>query len=137
MFEIFRLLNELDDSAPSERRMIFVFNYVSKVMDISREEMHDIARKALSPDKEDTIMTLAERLLQEGKQIGHLEGLEEGRTEGRVERSHELLERLLGKRFGPHAIAGVRSKMLRASPEQVDIWLERLLDAETIDDVFA
>lgn len=46
-----------------------------------------------------------------------------------------MLVRQLTRRFG-RISAAVRSHLTSASPEQLDAWAERILDAANIDDVF-
>jgi len=60
------------------------------------------------------------------------EAIAEGRAEGRA----ELLLSLLAAKFRrvpPEVARGVRT----ASPEQIEVWAHRLLDAANIADVFA
>ena len=75
---------------------------------------------------------------KEGRKEGRLEGRNEGRDEGRVEGRSAILNRLLAKRFGVDIFDPRMQERLRtATPEQLDLWAERILDAKTIDDVFA
>ena len=46
------------------------------------------------------------------------------------------LLRLLNRRFGPLS-ADVTRRLAQSTPEQLEIWAERVLDARTIDEVFA
>jgi flagellar biosynthesis/type III secretory pathway protein FliH len=69
--------------------------------------------------------------LMEGRKEGRKEGLMEGTLKGRA----AALERLLRKRFGEIAPMYLE-KIRNASIEQLDIWLERILDAKCIEDVF-
>ncbi|MDN5843968.1 MAG: DUF4351 domain-containing protein [Alcaligenaceae bacterium] len=48
--------------------------------------------------------------------------------------SDQALQRLLAKRFGPLPSDAVQI-ISSASAEQVDAWLDRLLDAHSLDDV--
>lgn len=115
-------------------------------MDIGMEEMHTIAVKTLPSGKEESIMTLAERLREEGKlaglEEGKLVGLEEGKLAGLEEGERKgrrtFLERQLRKRFttdvdDPH----IQEKLQAATTEQLDTWAERIIDAESIEQVFA
>ena len=82
-------------------------------------------------------MTLAERLLNKGKAEGQQEGRLEGRQEGRQEGRLMVLQRLLAKRFGQDILDIRTQERLRAaSPEQLDLWAERILDASRVEDVF-
>ncbi len=73
----------------------------------------------------------AEYLRQEGKQIG----LQEGRQEGRQEGERTVLERLLQRRFGTLS-PEISKKLSEASSTDLENWAEKVLDAETLDDVF-
>ena len=73
-------------------------------------------------------VTSFERLARE-------EGREEGRREGR-EGEIRLLRRLLQRRFGDLP-AWVGERFAGASPEELEKWGERLLDAVILEDVFA
>jgi predicted transcriptional regulator len=93
--------------------------------DIEAEHVQDIAQQTLSTSKRETVMTLAERL--------HHKGLLEGRQEGR----QTVLQRLLTKRFGDSVLdIRVQERLRSATPEELDTWAERILDAATIDDIF-
>jgi predicted transposase YdaD len=85
--------------------------------------------------------------LREGRQEGRQEGRREGRQEGRQEGRHEgrqegltlaktaTLTRLLTRRFGE--LPDWASKRVQeASGEQIDAWLDRILDAPTLQAVF-
>ena len=77
-----------------------------------------------------------EEYKQKGLAQGLAEGLAEGRAEGRVEGERELFQRLLRRRFG--AAAGqFDTRIAEASVEQLDVWADRLLDANTVEDIFA
>ncbi len=74
-------------------------------------------------------MTVAERLEQRGEA--------RGRMEGRVEGRNAILSRLLAKRFGQGIFdIRVQERLRSATPEQLDLWAERILDAKTVDEVF-
>ncbi len=77
----------------------------------------------------------AEYLRQEGKQIGLQEGLKEGLQEGRVEGERTVLERQLNRRFGTLS-PEISKKLSEASSTDLENWAEKVLDAETLDDVF-
>lgn len=71
-------------------------------------------------------MTLAERLHHKG------------RLEGRLEGGQNVLKRLLAKRFGDSVLdIRVQERLRSATPEELDTWAERILDAATIDDIFS
>jgi hypothetical protein len=63
------------------------------------------------------------------------EGRTEGRTEGVLEGQARALARQLERRFGPLP-AEVRTRLADAGQDTLDGWLDRVLDAATLDAVF-
>jgi hypothetical protein len=77
---------------------------------------------------------LAERVktwIDEWKNQGILEGLKEGRLEG----ESVILKRLLQRRFGDLP-EWVVTRMSQATINEIETWVDRVLDAPTLDDVF-
>jgi predicted transposase/invertase (TIGR01784 family) len=127
--DILQLLSQLDDSATSMHWVQTIFRYLTQTMDIDHGVVHELVKQHLSANKEDSIMTLAEQWLQEG--------LKKGRLEGRMEGRGAILNRLLSKRFGQDILdIRMQERLRTATPEQLDLWAERILDARTIDEVF-
>ncbi len=69
------------------------------------------------------------------ERIGIRKGMDLGRQEGREEEAVRVLRRLLTRRFGllPE---WVESKLSQASTDTLELWAERVLDAETVDAIF-
>lgn len=66
-----------------------------------------------------------------GTSIGRL-AKEEGREEGKL----AVLQRLLTRRFGD--LPGRTFALLeKSAPEELEQWIGRVLDAESLDEVFA
>ena len=103
---------------------------------------------------EELKMTLAEKFdqwaeehkrqgLQEGRVEGRMEGRMEGRVEGRVEGRMEgrvegetlVLQRLLFRRFGPLP-NDVLARIAAASEADITRWVDRVLDAVCLEEVF-
>ncbi len=68
---------------------------------------------------------------QHFRQEGLLEGLQEGRVEG----ERTVLERQLNRRFGALS-PEITKKLSEASSVELENWAEKVLDAETLNDVF-
>lgn len=91
--------------------------------------------------------TWADRLRQEGFEVGVREGIEEGREEGRKvgrqegkrvgvqEGKRDLLLELLDRRFGPLPEATVKRVQALTSPEELSRLAARVLDAPNLDDL--
>ena len=59
----------------------------------------------------------------------------EGRQEGRQEGEALALQRLLSKRFGSIP-AEITARIAAASSAEIEVWLDRVLDARSLEDLF-
>jgi hypothetical protein len=117
-----------DDGPPIGREAIATFGwYVLHVTETPADHVHMAIERNLGRPEE-TIMSTAEKLRREGRAEGKAEGKAEGRT--------ETLLRQLRKRFGP--LSHSTEQRLRAGTSlQLDLWTDRILDATSLDGVFA
>lgn len=74
-------------------------------------------------------------VIERHKSEGRAEGLEQGMRQGRVAGERAVLERLLLRRFGSLS-PEVEDRMAKASAADLETWADKVLDAETLDDVF-
>ena len=74
--------------------------------------------------------------IQEGIQQGMQQGMQQGKLEGKLEAEAAILDRLLTKRFGSLS-PQIQAKLHNATLEQLDIWADRILDAPTLEELFA
>jgi len=119
--EILALVIQMDENATSMHWLEKIFRYVLSVMDIEPEAMQNMFTQRLSERKGGMFMTVAERL--------ELRGALKGRG--------EMLQRQITKRFGKSITdMDVQERLRKATPEQLDRWAERILDARHINDVF-
>ena len=81
-------------------------------------------------------MTTGQRIRMEARAAGRSEGKSEGRTEGRTEEARRMLARLLSRRFGVSA-AEVDARLQGAMLEQLEAWVDRILDVDSVDALFA
>jgi flagellar biosynthesis/type III secretory pathway protein FliH len=87
--------------------------------------------------------TWADRLRQEGFEVGIREGIEEGKEEGRQEGKQvgmqegkrALLLEQLDRRFGPLPEATVKGVHALTSSEELSRLAARVLDAPSLDDL--
>jgi len=89
--------------------------------------------------REQIMQTVGEQLVARGRALGLVEGEVKGRAEGLVEGEakgrREMLLRQLHRRFGE--IRGDVVERIRvANIKQLDDWIERFVDARTLEDVF-
>jgi predicted transposase/invertase (TIGR01784 family) len=73
--------------------------------------------------------------LEEGIVKGKQEGKQEGRQEGRIEGEAAMLIRLLERKFRPLP-ESARQRIASADAETLLVWGERVLDANTLDEVW-
>ncbi len=83
-------------------------------------------------------MTLAERFeewAQQYEEQGIAKGLEQGIEQGVIRGEALVLQKLLAKRFGvlPDTLL---LQISTATRKQLDTWVDRVLEAENLEDVF-
>ncbi|PTN38136.1 hypothetical protein C6366_04550 [Desulfonatronum sp. SC1] len=90
-------------------------------MDIERGVVHDLVKENVPLNMEGKIMTIAEQWKQDG----------------RIEGRQAIIQRQITKRFGKSITdMDVQERLRKATPEQLDLWAERILDAKNVDEVF-
>ncbi len=73
---------------------------------------------------------------QIGIEKGLLQGMQQGLVQGRAEGEAYALRRLLQKRFGPLS-EDVLARLQTASIDELELWLDRALDADSLAGVFS
>jgi hypothetical protein len=95
----------------------------------------DLVREVLAevtPGQEERVMSIAaEQWMAEGR----AEGMQIGQSQGRVEAMVSTLLKQLSRRFGPVPAAS-KERIRSANIEQLDAWLDAVIDAPTLEDVF-
>lgn len=76
-----------------------------------------------------------EQGMQQGIQQGMQQGMQQGRAEGILEGEVAALSRQLTKRFGV-LTEEVQARLHMATTEQLEFWIDRILDAPTLQSVF-
>ncbi len=137
-----RWASNIPEAFGEELSLVFVWYilYVHPKIDV--DGLRAFARNS-APKWEASIMTAAERLIQEGKQQGRQEGLRTGRQQGRQEGRQEgllsgrrsLLLRLIESRFGALP-ADFMVRVDEADAAQLDQWADRILNADSLAALF-
>jgi len=121
-----RLAKLLYERDWDKQRIVDLFSVLDWMMqvppELQRQLWHEIDQ--LEKSHKMPYITSVER-------IGIEKGMEQGMQQGEA----TLLSRLLTKRFGPLDEA-TRSRLNRATLEQLDVWAERVLDASSLEEVF-
>lgn len=96
--------------------------------DIDLRRFRSSLEEITIPEIKNGAMTIADQLIEEGRQEGRQEGGQEGRR--------AILERLLDRRFGRLPDWAVE-RLAAASVDDLERWSERLFDAPDLEAVFA
>ncbi|MDO4230851.1 MAG: Rpn family recombination-promoting nuclease/putative transposase [Lautropia sp.] len=131
-------LNELLDNQPELKRTFAIW---IRALLLRRHNAAWILPKA--DDLKELRMGLAEqmeRFKQEMRQEGLAQGIAEGHAKGHAEGAQQaqtlILQRLLSRRFGelpPHTLQRIQ----QATPQQLETWIDQVLDADSLATVFA
>jgi uncharacterized protein DUF4351 len=108
-----------------------IFRYIFDVDDeITVDELQKLATTTIGDDVEEEIVTLADRLREEGRQKGERTGELAGALTGQ----RKVLVKLLTLRFGKLPEAAM-SRVNAAGVDQLEAWTERVLTAPTLAEV--
>src|SRR5690606_28902080 len=91
---------------------------------IDRETFVQHFAPVVTPEVTSTMLTYAQKLRKEGFDAG----IEQGQR--------KVLLRQLARRFGPLPEA-ITTRVARADAEDIERWSDRILDAASLDEVFA
>jgi len=107
--------------------------------DVQIEDLRDDLSAVGADEMEELVTTIAETLEAKGRAEGEVHGVIRGRTEGEalgvIRGRKQDLTRLLERRFGPLPQAA-KDRIAEAGFDQLDGWLDRVLDAKSLDAVF-
>jgi predicted transposase/invertase (TIGR01784 family) len=109
-----------------------VYRYILQVArELPIAEFRATVRRQL-PETEDIAMTIAEQLRAEGL----AEGEAKGRAEGEAKARTHALKKMMTLKFG--SLSAEHATRIEATTEQqLDMYIERILTASTIEEVFA
>ncbi|MEM6732585.1 MAG: Rpn family recombination-promoting nuclease/putative transposase [Myxococcota bacterium] len=130
--ELIQSLVGFSEGFEAVRRMIVYWMNVGQVADLGRAR--EIAR-ALSPKLEEVMPSFAEQMREEGRLEGHARGRTEGVERGRTDERRAILGKLLRAKFGELSEDSTQ-RIEAAEPNELEAWLERVLVAESADEVF-
>jgi predicted transposase/invertase (TIGR01784 family) len=131
-----RLLSSLEFWAEALQRLALanpaaleqIFRYLLGVIPDLEFKLFRSHLPEQAPAAEQVIMTMAEQLEAKGRA--------EGEARGRAEGLRRMLTHLLSLKFGPPP-EGTRARIEAANEDELLLWSERVLTAESLVDVFA
>ena len=130
----------------SKRRIIVLFKVINWMMALPPLQHERYWRGVLRLGKEhnmeldmknpmEWVTPLEQIFIDKGLKRGLKRGLKEGLEQGRKEGAAALLERLLTRRFGPLPRTA-RSKLAKATEEQLAAWSDALDEARSLKQIF-
>ncbi len=144
------MLRQIAKSALDDAQKFLLVNIVETYFELDEEETERY-RKFLSArgyrEVEEMEVTWADKMMEKGRVEGREQGREEGRVQGReegreqglkvglVEGKRETLLRQLTAKFGPVSEKTRSRVQALESVAELDAYLERVLTAESIDDM--
>ena len=130
-----RILVDIESLAAGDVLLGPALAYLAAVFEVRREELDGLFPAGGTRIRRYLMATLAEHWAAEGEARGRAKGRAEGEAKGRAEGKAETLLRLLGRRFG--AVPEAVTARVRTAPvTDLDRWLDALLDARELDEVF-
>jgi predicted transposase/invertase (TIGR01784 family) len=122
--------------------LAFVMRYILLTNDhVDRESLQALVEREVGSEAKDAIVTVGERLIeqgrQEGVQQGRQEGVQQGRQEGSQQGKRELLLSLLRRRFGTEVDGEIERRLATASTLQIETWADRVFSAATLTELLA
>ncbi|MBK8254879.1 MAG: Rpn family recombination-promoting nuclease/putative transposase [Polyangiaceae bacterium] len=116
-----------------------IFLYITAVHEEPTETVLPALAKSLEVEENQTMATIQEQLIEKGVkkglEQGLAQGLEQGLEKGLAQGQRATLYKQLQRKFGDRAEA-VKGRIDAAAPAEVDTWLDRILFATTLDEVF-
>ena len=127
-----RLVVDMPDDDPLE---LPFFRYIVATYPIGREDLERAARIAKPQRWEALMSTIAQEWIKTGEARGEARGRSAGLAEGEARGRAKALLQLLEMRFGA-VPEGVQTRVLAASPCELETWIGGVLDARDLDAVF-
>ena len=132
-FSSWREVSELQATEDGSLGVFIAIRYTERVSPyIDRDLLIRTLAPLVGPGLEHTMLTYGQKLDKQGYDRGRRDGHSDGRKDGQ----RALLLRQLTRRFGALP-PDVATRVEQASPDQLEHWGDRILDATSLDDVFA
>ncbi|MBK8252401.1 MAG: Rpn family recombination-promoting nuclease/putative transposase [Polyangiaceae bacterium] len=129
------LLRALHASSGGADWLHQIFLYITAVHDDPTETVLPALATSLEVEENREMATIQERWIEKGIEKGLAQGLEQGIEKGLAQGQRATLHQLLRRKFG-NAADQVQTRVDSATQAEVTIWLDRILFATTLDEVF-
>jgi hypothetical protein len=124
------VLREVASAPNGLEALALVMRYILEVNEhVVPEALRALLEREIGTEAGDTIVTAAQRYIEQGRQ--------EGRQEGFLQGERALLLRLLRQRFGAEVDAEIERRVGAAPAELLERWTGRVLSAATLAELLA
>lgn len=130
-----RLAKLLYERSWDKQRVIDLFGVIDWMMQVPPELQRQLWQniEQLERNRAMPYITSVERIgIEKGIEQGMRQGMQQGIQQGET----AVLERQLTRRFGPLS-PETRNRLADATLEQIEHWADNILDAQSVEDVFA
>ncbi len=141
---LFRWMSALREVAAAANGLDALAQLLRYILEVNEhataEQLQLVLERGLGPEAQETFMTLAQQLREQGREQGLAQGREQGLAQGREQReqaSRALLLRLMQQRFGAALEPHHEQRLHSATLEQVEAWLQRILTAASPAELLA
>jgi predicted transposase/invertase (TIGR01784 family) len=128
---ILKLVEELSEQDTDLQYLYTVLRYVSSASDIGKDELGAIVRQTFLATGDKAMASAAEEWILEGEQRGEIRGEIRGELKGQA----KVLANQIKLKFG-RVSSNSKGKLESATSEQLMLWSERILSAESLNELF-
>ncbi|SEQ46637.1 hypothetical protein SAMN05421693_1347 [Ectothiorhodospira magna] len=127
--QLARLLRDLPDEHPLTRQILI---YIVRVHTMTEDEF----KQGVAMAKPHLVEALTMSLAQEWMDRGEAKGLQKGIQQGIQQGEAQTLLRQIERKFGPQARMHCQQRVLQADEAQLLQWIDNILTAERLEDLF-
>lgn len=130
------LLNAVAHAPNGREALNTLFYYVARVApDLTPQEVKVRLEPAVEAQAKEAVVTLYDRLMEQGMEKGLEQGMEQGLEKGELRGLRKALLNLLNLKFGEVSAAD-EARVAAASVAELETWIPRVLTAESAAAVF-
>jgi hypothetical protein len=133
LFQVLAQAVDLFNQLENEEDRVLAISYILELGEFDPQGLLQALGDRTGPEIKEAVMTAAEKLRKEGEE----QGLKQGLTQGVLRGERRALLRQLRHRFAPSLTPAVEDRVSRASEPELEVWLDRVLTATTLEEVFA
>lgn len=136
LLEIRDLLVAVQDAPRGRLLLGMLFSYLRASAKAEVAQIYQAIRQTIPKPTGDAIMNPLERAFEEATNQGLNQGIRQGLSQGISQGLGQALRRLLTQRFGA-LTQDTEARLSNAGLQQLESWMDRVLNARSIDDALA